>query len=100
MPSWCPARSLCAGKCWRSTAISPAARSRSPSRRQRPADAVSLLIDLFGYLSIVLHGLTITAQSMMLGGVLFLVFLARPLGADVGMAGGSIQAGTARIAAW
>ena len=61
---------------------------------------MSLLIDLFGYLSIVLHGLTITAQSMMLGGVLFLVFLARPLGASVGMSGGPIQAGTARIAAW
>ena len=61
---------------------------------------MSLLIDLFGYLSIVLHGLTITAQSAMLGGLLFLVFLARPLGASLGMAGGSIQAGTARIAAW
>ena len=61
---------------------------------------MSLLIDLFGYLSIVLHGLTLTAQSAMLGGLLFLVFLARPLGASLGMAGGSIQAGTARIAAW
>ncbi len=61
---------------------------------------MSLLIDLFGYLSIVLHGLTITAQSTMLGGLLFLVFLARPLGAGLGMAGTGIQAGTARIAAW
>ena len=61
---------------------------------------MALLIDLFGYLSIVLHGLTITAQSTMLGGLLFLVFLARPLGGSLGMAGGSIQAGTARIAAW
>ncbi|MBE7209756.1 MAG: CopD family protein [Gluconacetobacter diazotrophicus] len=39
---------------------------------------MSLLVDLFGYLSIVLHGLTIVAQSMALGGVLFLVLLARP----------------------
>ncbi|TLU74223.1 copper resistance D family protein [Lichenicoccus roseus] len=39
---------------------------------------MSLLVDLFGYLSIVLHGLTIVAQSMTLGGVLFLVLLARP----------------------
>jgi putative copper resistance protein D len=29
---------------------------------------MSLLIDLFGYLSIVLHGLTIVAQSMAVGG--------------------------------
>ena len=37
---------------------------------------MALLVDLFGYLSIVIHGLTIVAQSMMLGGVIFLVFLA------------------------
>jgi len=39
---------------------------------------VELLVDIFGYLSIILHGLTIVAQSMMLGGILFLVFLVRP----------------------
>lgn len=39
---------------------------------------MALLVDLFGYLSIVLHALTIVAQSMALGGVLFLVLLARP----------------------
>jgi len=49
---------------------------------------VSLLVDLFGYLSIVLHGLTIIAQSMALGGVLFLVLLARPLAPR--LAGGSV----------
>ena len=42
-------------------------------------ERVELLIDLFGYLSIIVHGLTILAQSMALGGVLFLVLLARPL---------------------
>lgn len=61
---------------------------------------MSLLIDLFGYLSIVLHGLTVTAQSMMLGGVLFLVFLAAPLATSLGMAGERVVAGTKRIAAW
>jgi putative copper resistance protein D len=39
---------------------------------------VELLVDIFGYLSIILHGLTIVAQSMTLGGILFLVFLLRP----------------------
>jgi copper resistance protein D len=53
---------------------------------------MELLVDLFGYLSIVVHGLTILSQSVALGGVLFLVFLARPLNHPV------ITAGTARIA--
>ena len=39
---------------------------------------MELLVDIFGYLSIILHGLTIVAQSMMLGGILFLLFLVRP----------------------
>ncbi len=41
---------------------------------------MTLLIDLFGYLSIVIHGLVIVAQSAALGAVLFLAFLGRPLG--------------------
>ena len=49
---------------------------------------MSLLVDLFGYLSIVLHGLTIIAQSMALGGLLFLVFLARPFATR--LAGGAV----------
>jgi putative copper resistance protein D len=40
---------------------------------------VTLLVDLFGYLSIILHSLVIVAQSMTLGGLLFLVFLLHPL---------------------
>ncbi len=59
---------------------------------------MSLLVDLFGYLSIVIHGLTIVAQSMMLGGALFLIVLARPLRAIA--AGPAIARDTARIAAW
>ena len=49
--------------------------------RSRSPDFVELLIDLFGYLSIILHGLTIVAQSMALGGVFFIAFLARPFAA-------------------
>ena len=58
---------------------------------------MSLLVDLFGYLSIIVHGLTIVAQSMALGGVLFLVFLALPLASRIGP---HVAIGTARIAAW
>jgi putative copper resistance protein D len=57
---------------------------------------VSLLVDLFGYLSIVIHGLTIVAQSMAIGGALFLVFCARPFAALA--AGPAIMRDTARIA--
>ena len=58
---------------------------------------MELLIDLFGYLSIIVHGLTILAQSMALGGVLFLVLLARPL---LRVVGTGVPRRTARLAAW
>jgi putative copper resistance protein D len=61
---------------------------------------VSLLVDLFGYLSIVLHGLTIVAQSVALGSVLFIALLAQPLAPRLGAAGPGIERGAARIAAW
>lgn len=44
---------------------------------------MALLTDLFGYLSVVLHGLTIVAQSMAVGGALFLAFVVRPLAATL-----------------
>ncbi len=58
---------------------------------------MELLIDLFGYLSIIVHGLTILAQSMALGGVLFLVLLARPLSPTIGS---GVARRTAVLAAW
>ncbi len=58
---------------------------------------MELLIDLFGYLSIMVHGLTILAQSMALGGVLFLVLLARPLLSEIGT---GVMRRTAVLAAW
>ena len=60
---------------------------------------MSLLVDLFGYLSIVLHGVTIVAQSMALGGVLFLLFLARPFQASL-PDGAGLSRRTAVIAGW
>ena len=59
---------------------------------------MALLIDLFGYLSIILHGLTIGAQSMAVGGVLFLVFLARPFAAA--LPDGALARRTGVIAGW
>ena len=61
---------------------------------------MGLLIDLFGYLSIVIHGLTITAQSMALGGVLFIALLLRPIVARLGSAGQGIERTCIAITAW
>ena len=61
---------------------------------------MALLLDLFAYLSVIVHGLTIIAQSMALGGVLFLVFLARPYEAVLGAAGVDIRRRTRKIAFW
>ncbi len=61
-----------------------------------------LLVDLFGYLGIVLHGLTITAQSVAVGGVLFLVAVARPFAAraDASAPAGAVPVlGQAHLAA-
>ena len=58
---------------------------------------MELLIDLFGYLSIIVHGFTILAQSMALGGVLFLLLLARPL---LPVIGTGVGRRTATLAGW
>ena len=60
---------------------------------------MSLLVDLFGYLEIILHGFVILSQSMALGGVLFLLLLARPLAAEL-PGGALIARRTATIAGW
>ena len=60
---------------------------------------MSLLVDVFGYLSIILHGLVIVGQSMAIGSVLFLLLLARPF--EHRLAEGSeIVRRTARFGAW
>ncbi|MEI9984413.1 MAG: CopD family protein [Aliidongia sp.] len=61
---------------------------------------MALLLDLFAYLSVIVHGLTIIAQSMALGGVLFLIFLARPFEAELGETGILIRRRTRQIAFW
>jgi putative copper resistance protein D len=58
---------------------------------------VNRLVDLIGYIGILLHGCVIVSQSMALGGMLFLVFLARPFAAQLGP---DILRRTTDIAAW
>lgn len=55
-----------------------------------------LFVALFGYLGVVVHGLVLATQSMMLGGVLFLVFLLRPL-VGVLVAGAGLERRVARL---
>lgn len=59
---------------------------------------MQLLVDVFGYLSIILHGVTIVGQATALGSVLFLVFLARPQAWMIGHTGNAVIADTLRIA--
>jgi putative copper resistance protein D len=55
--------------------------------------AIALLLDIFGYLSVLLRGLVLATQSLTVGGVAFLVLAARPLRRQLGAAG---DAGFAR----
>jgi putative copper resistance protein D len=61
---------------------------------------VALLLDLFGYLSIIVHGFTIVAQTVTIGSVLFIAFLLRPFASRLGAAGQSIERTCIAIAGW
>ena len=61
---------------------------------------MELLVDLFGYLSIALHGVTLASQSIALGSALFLVFLAQPRAWMLGVTGQHIARDSVRIAGW
>ena len=61
---------------------------------------MALLLDLFGYLSIIVHGFTIVSQSVALGGVFFIAFLLRPFELRLGAAGQSIERTCLAITAW
>jgi copper resistance protein D len=52
---------------------------------------MALLLDIFGYLTVVLRGLTLAAQSATVGGVVFLALVARPFRASLGPAGDDIE---------
>ena len=69
------------------------------SVRLESALNVLLLVDLFGYLSIVLHGLVIVAQSIAVGSVLFLLVLARPFAPRLAE-GTEIARRAARMGGW
>jgi len=61
---------------------------------------LALFLDLFGYLSIIVHGLGNAAQAGALGAVFFQLLLARSLGPAIGAAGPAIAGIAARIGGW
>jgi putative copper resistance protein D len=61
---------------------------------------VTLLVDLFGYLAVVIEGIVIAGQALAIGSVLFLVFLARPRAWLLGADGAALLGDTRRLAAW
>ncbi len=58
---------------------------------------MSLLLDIFGFLTVILRGLSITAHAFTLGGVGFVLLLATPLRPQLGATGDAILARSLRI---
>jgi putative copper resistance protein D len=48
---------------------------------------LALFVDIFGYLSVLLRGLTLASQSLAVGGVVFLLAVVRPLATRLGAGG-------------
>jgi putative copper resistance protein D len=61
---------------------------------------MALLLDIFGFLSVVLRGVLLTTQSLTVGGIVFLALLARPLQAELGAGGGEALERCRRLLAW
>jgi putative copper resistance protein D len=61
---------------------------------------MALLLDLFGFLSVLLGGLATVARSLAVGGVIFVLCLARPLAAALGRDGAALLARSYRLASW
>src|ERR1700749_1393026 len=61
---------------------------------------MALLLDVFGFLSVILRGLTVTAQSLTLGGIAFLILLAAPLAPELGDIGTIIVKRSLRLLRW
>jgi putative copper resistance protein D len=58
---------------------------------------LSTLFDIFGFLSVILHGFDLVAQTVVLGSVLFLLLLAEPLAPTLGPGAEDLLRGTRRI---
>src|SRR5689334_24344716 len=61
---------------------------------------MALLLDIFGFLSVVLRGLVLTAQSLTIGGIVFITLLAYPLRRELGAIGEAAFRRCCRLLLW
>src|SRR4051794_10168512 len=61
---------------------------------------MALLIDLFGCLSVVPHGLSLAAQAVAVGGVAYLVVLAWPLAPRLGNEATVVSTSARQVTVW
>ena len=58
---------------------------------------MALLLDIFGFLSVVLRGLVLSAQSLVIGGIVFLWFIVGPVAEKLGDVGDAAMARGRRL---
>jgi putative copper resistance protein D len=61
---------------------------------------MALLIDVFGFLSVILAGITVVAQSLVLGGIAFLALVALPFEAELDAIGPALIRRSRRLVMW
>lgn len=61
---------------------------------------MALLLDLFGFLSVILRGLVLATQSLVIGGIIFLALLLRPGLAELGAGGADALERCRRLLLW
>jgi copper resistance protein D len=61
---------------------------------------MALLLDIFGFLSVVLRGIVLTTQSLAIGGIVFVGLLARPLLPELGRSGAEALERCRRLLIW
>jgi copper resistance protein D len=61
---------------------------------------MALLLDIFGFLSVMLRGIVLTAQSFAIGGIVFLTLLLNPLARRLGMDGAAALRRCHRLLRW
>lgn len=61
---------------------------------------MALLLDIFGFLTVLLRGVVLAAQSLTIGGIAFLALLVRPLMPELGPLGADILQRCQKLLAW
>jgi putative copper resistance protein D len=61
---------------------------------------MALLLDIFGFLSVVLRGLVLSAQSLVIGGIVFLGLIVGPVADQLGAVGAAATARGRRLLFW